>query len=696
MNTAPLHPDHLADLRRSGLNDDTIVNAGIFSVTGDAVPAYVGLPLGLKVESAAIFPYSKDFYRGKLFPPVPGSDGHMIRYYQAAGTPPRLYIPPRAQAVLDDPTVPLLVVEGEKKALKADQEGLVTVAVGGLWSWLTKGKLIPDLAHIDWYERVGLLVPDSDVWTRPDLLQPVYALGKELEERGATVSVVKLPAGEGGIKVGLDDFLLVHTVAEFQALPRLDLKHSVFTKTAKWWKGWQKRKETGDTRVASAIEILERGEATRSLHPAQDVANGVLFYGFQHEQQLVILTSERKAFRAGQLPEGLTLRHTEPGPSSISRDAALSWLTKRVEEVSVASVIDALRAFFARYVIFRDKRHPLLLATWTFGTYIYKAFSVYAYLHLLSATARCAKTRVLKLISRVGFNATPVIAIPTEAQLFREAEQTGGVQLFDEMDGLKGDRERWEALISVLNVGFEAGGFVSRLEKRGNEFVPIRYEIYVPRALAGLSGFKETLEDRALPLFMVRRRHNERIARLTRAVEPEAQALRDQCALACLSHVGNVLTAYDRAPKLLERETIDDRAVDLWASLIALTLVADAEDDSDRTKELLGLARAMSEVRDAGVEDEIPWRLIQALQKIRNDRQDILTPGELLTALRDEGFDWIRSTKHLAGLLNPLGLVSHTVRRAGKTLRAYGLDAESLTDLKTRFSPASGEPEEGA
>jgi len=77
--------------------------------------------------------------------------------------------------VLSDPTVPLLVTEGEKKALRANRDGLACVAVGGLWSWQTAGRPIADLDRIDWVARETVIVPDSDVWTRPDLIQPVFA-----------------------------------------------------------------------------------------------------------------------------------------------------------------------------------------------------------------------------------------------------------------------------------------------------------------------------------------------------------------------------------------------------------------------------------------------------------------------------------------------------------------------------------------
>jgi len=104
------------------------------------------------------------------------------------------------------PGVPLHLTEGAKKALKADQEGLTCAGLGGLWSWRLGGQPIADLDRIDWYERETVLVPDSDVWTRQDLLQAVFALGRDLEGRGARVGVLKLPVGEAGAKVGRDDY----------------------------------------------------------------------------------------------------------------------------------------------------------------------------------------------------------------------------------------------------------------------------------------------------------------------------------------------------------------------------------------------------------------------------------------------------------------------------------------------------------
>jgi len=162
---------------------------------------------------------------------------------------------------------------------------------------------------------------------------------------------------------------------------------------------------------------------------------------------------------------------------------------------------------------------------------------------------------------------------------------------------------------------------------------------------------------------MLRKRRNEPVARLNRTTGTEAQALRDQCALACLTHIQNILTAQDGAPAVLEQEGIDDRAVDLWSPLVAITLVADAEDDGSRTRQLLDLARNLGMARDADAEAGTTARLLEALEALRAEPGERPAPAELLGALRARpGWDWLKSTRRLAGLLNPLGIVRQQVR----------------------------------
>jgi hypothetical protein len=703
-----LHPEALEDLRRSGLEEATIAAAGLYTPAPGDLPRFLSARLTDQVKHILVFPYDGashdglwrqegEFVRCKLFPPVSDGQGHTMRYYQRQGTPPKLYIPARARAALADPTVSLLITEGEKKALKADQEGLACVAVGGLWSWQFDGRPIADLDRIDWCEREAVIVPDSDVWTRPDLLQPVFALGKELETRGAKVTALKLPSGPDGAKVGLDDYLCASSRQAFDALPRLGLKHAVFAKTATWWREWSRRKESGENGPApTALELLERGETIRLLHPAQDVVDGVLFYGVPVADKLTIVTSRRDGFTRENLPAAFALRHTDPGPSSVSREVAVAWLGPSQAEGSVAQALDGLAAFLARYVALRDPAVALWLAAWTLGTWCYRAFRVYPYLSVRSAERRCGKSRVMRLLCRVGFNASPPTTHPTEAQLYREAARRSGMQAFDEMEHLRGggDKDRLASLISVLNVGFEQGGAVSRQEKRAERFVEVLYEVYAPRVIAGIAGLKDTLEDRSLEVVMFRRRKDETVARLGRETDAEAQRLRDACALACLTRIEDILTAYDGAPKVLDRQDIDDRAVDLWAPLLALAIVADAEAGGDRAERLLRAARELSDARDAADEGGSTARLIAALQKAATEIGVWITPTRLLEGLQAHGYAWVKSTRRLAGLLAPLGLVARPGRENGRPVRLYLLDPDTLADLARRYNPVEvAEPE---
>src|SRR5262245_16144564 len=129
--TLPLHDEAVADLLKSGLSRATIAAAGLYTPSPGDLPRLLSPRLVGKVRHVLVFPSDgvpsgvpirrpDEFIRCKLFPPVDDGQGHTIRYYQRAGTSPRLYLPAAARPALADPTTPLYVTEGEKKALKAN------------------------------------------------------------------------------------------------------------------------------------------------------------------------------------------------------------------------------------------------------------------------------------------------------------------------------------------------------------------------------------------------------------------------------------------------------------------------------------------------------------------------------------------------------------------------------------------------
>lgn len=222
------HVDHLADLRASGLTDETIKAAGVYSIRPCDIALFFNLRRGVprEIKSALCFPYQGgDFARIKLFPAI----GKM-KYGQPPKTSARLYIPFRVN------NGPLYVCEGEKKTLAAHQAGMNAVGIGGLWNWLTNGEPIDDLTLIEWDDRDVIIIPDSDVFHRQDLLRAVYALGREIRERGAAVSVAEIPRA-GPNKVGLDDYLL--SGGNVEELETFTLGGRAFRSASFWYGQWK-------------------------------------------------------------------------------------------------------------------------------------------------------------------------------------------------------------------------------------------------------------------------------------------------------------------------------------------------------------------------------------------------------------------------------------------------------------------------
>ncbi len=697
------HPDHFKDLERSGLSEETILDLGIHSARPHDIPKLIGWNPP-EVQSALVFPYpgEEGFCRAKVFPPFEDKDGHTVRYLQRKGSGVRLYIPPLAAKVLNDPGTPLVWTEGEKKAAKACQEEMPCIGLGGLWNWQEDGKPIPKLDDIAHAEREELICPDSDVWGRPDLIRVVYALGKELETRGAKVSVAILTPGRDGKKRGLDDFLVQEGAEAVAKLKRISLRHATFSQAAQWWKGWKQRRGVASEPRPEALQLLERMGHERRLHPAQDFVGGTLFYGIPIEDDLLLVTSRRMLTRADQLPEELRVDNRKFDVCRFSKEGVQRFLGGAI--VAGYTLLRMLEHLFVRFIIFRDARLPLLLALWTMGTYCYRVFRVFPYLVLRSPTKRCGKSRLLDLLSLVAFNSSPRTTNPTEAQLFRGPSKNGGTLLLDEVELLRGDKETFQGLLAVLNSGFEKGGVVSRLEKRGDRFEEVSFPTYCPRALAGISRMAETLEDRGILIFMGRKLQSEKVERFSAGrLEAEAQAVRDSCYIWALTHAADVAEVYEDAT-FRSLEALDDRARDLFEPLLSIALLADVEaqeagEPGEFAKSLTALAQDLSGVRDEG--DTIIPKLIEALESIvETEGRDTFTPTELLRLLtaKDGSLWWLKSPKALAGILNPLGFVARyskvLIEGRRKSTRQYQLSRDVLQDLRRRYIEPGEQSEE--
>lgn len=145
------------------------------------------------------------------------------RYTQPSGTPPGVYWAPFTdwETIAADPTVPLVVTEGEKKAAIATKMGLPTVGLGGVWSFKSKSigvRLLEDLRTVDWSQRTVFIAYDSDAVVNSDVCRAESALADELTRQGAIVKLIRIPELEEGKKCGLDDYLVSEGAERFMSL----------------------------------------------------------------------------------------------------------------------------------------------------------------------------------------------------------------------------------------------------------------------------------------------------------------------------------------------------------------------------------------------------------------------------------------------------------------------------------------------
>lgn len=250
MEIKELHQDHLKDLRKSGLVDEVIQAAEVYSICGKDVAEILGKNTK-GVESLLAFPYPGiNFTRYKLFPPIQNKDGHPQKYFQPKGTGSNLYIPEMLEFATplfkNDPSQPIAIAEGEKKALALVQNGVTTIGVAGVWNWMDSDThdSISEFDEIEWTGRECRFYFDSDIWLsdKIQILKGVYALGQDLKQRGALVKVVVLK-DNGNEKYGIDDYICKRGIHAAKKLKARSLDDPEFEMAAKWWSKWQKKNQ---------------------------------------------------------------------------------------------------------------------------------------------------------------------------------------------------------------------------------------------------------------------------------------------------------------------------------------------------------------------------------------------------------------------------------------------------------------------
>jgi hypothetical protein len=199
---------------------------------------------------------------GCFKPDVPRHDakrGKTIKYEHPLKTPTRAFFleDPQQPTFWPDrvanPTQPILLVEGAKKAAALLSRGYAAIALPGVfngrrvmrddWGQIYSESLLPELAHFAQPGRPVYFCFDYDAKpsTRRQVSLAIATTGKLLQAAGCDVRVIDLPGPEKGV----DDFLVAQGDDAFQTHYEAALPLSV-------WQ-WQWRKQAELTAIPTQI-----------------------------------------------------------------------------------------------------------------------------------------------------------------------------------------------------------------------------------------------------------------------------------------------------------------------------------------------------------------------------------------------------------------------------------------------------------
>ena len=528
------HPEHLADLRKSGLSDETITQHGIYSACPSEIKRILGWD-SPSIQSALVFPYpGSDFVRVKVFPLYKDQNGHTVKYLQRKDSGVHLYIPHQVREILENTSISLVLTEGEKKALAACQNGFHALGLGGCWNFLLDGKPIKDLDLFSWKGRQVYIVFDSDALEKIEVLRAEHMLAGLLEDRGAVGGIVRLPQ-RGVEKVGLDDYLVTHGPEALKKLienargiegsPEFIYAKGLLKSGARQEKvmealarilSWVEREnliflikeEQGINKSAlrSEIERIQRKSYQESATESKGVNDFIaIFSGLvdivEADGQPAFLVKEDNELKVihQYCYNGETFA---PPPR-----AGMPWLLPRADMVLRAFREDNNKALYDDLIAYHrsiselpDDRYYDLLTIWDFHTYLLEKFQYSSYLYLFAVPER-GKSRTGKGLIYVAYRGIHVESL-RDAYLVRVANNYCATLFIDTLDlWRKAERNGTEDLLLQR---YEKGARVPRVlyPERGPHKDTVYFKVFGATAIATNEPVSQILESRALQLTM--------------------------------------------------------------------------------------------------------------------------------------------------------------------------------------------------
>ena len=469
----------------------------------------------------------------------------------------------------------------------------------------------------------------------------------------------------------------IHILLEESTVP-LDLKDKI--------------KETGpvSNEITSIIDKVTDTRKKVVFHPTQDFIDGILYYGFNAGDKISVLSSDKKIRTLNECEGDGLIPITESDMYRMSQQGVFTYCSVK-QPVDAAKLYNEIKEYIEKYMYLTDRRMSSFLALWIMGTYIYRVFRNYPYVHL-NAEKGSGKSILMQILEPITFNGKIVIDT-TGAAIFREVHHNGSTLFIDEAETLGSRSSVKSSIVSILNAGFTKGGTVARVKEK--------FFVYSPKMIAGIHGINDVLASRSVKLRMLRRLENETIERYieTPEVRDVQQDIRDNLYRFGLQNAASI---YDRYCQNFTMEPaykhLSNRSFDIWAPMFIIAEIVDncADEDGKVIQEMVGFSREAirQQTQDDTAGNELS-NLLTLWEEIGNSVDSVKKEGSKEYYLTDEVYEKAiklklvtkGSTKTNLSQLLIRGLSAEigTVKYEQKTKRVYIVNIEKVSDLKLRY-----------
>ena len=575
-NGVPLASHHYAMLHdESGIADAVIAARGYRTITDAAELERLGfapaqrrapgllLPLWTTDGKNGTYIYRPDNPRVRENRRKKLPDGTCsqtaVKYEQPQGEPVRVDCPPACRAQLADPSIPLFITEGQKKADALASRRVCAVALTGVWNWKSRNDyggvtFTNDLDYIAWNDRPVYLVFDSDVTSKTGVRQALERFTEHLKRKGAIVSIIYLPDSRDGHKWGVDDWLVAHpdkSAADLMALaegPRpeskaapptielLDDTPATMTRPLALIAGRVYVATWGYVRVTTKETKNKQGEIIRHDPPIQTT-----------ERRLFVVRDDGVIFGDGghrplvEMGVDVQLPEIPPAEKLLSA-SALKAYAKNYRPAPV-ELFERVTAVVSRFIDFdrsiaAQSTMAQFVACYCLATWFLPAFHVTGYLWP-NGDRGSGKTHLLHVVTELAYGGRVILAGSSFATLRDEADY-GFTLAFDDAENLSDPRKTDPDKRTLLLAGNRRGNSVALKEKRGDEWVTRYVDTFSFRLFSAIHLPDNVLASRSIivPLIRTPDRYRANADPLDYALWPcDRRKLVDDLWLVALAHL---------------------------------------------------------------------------------------------------------------------------------------------------------------